>query len=173
VVQRPALYLGEINDGQREAWCRQIDAFDEASGRHRQLALFPAERAAAHHARGFGVQVKGWSDSADAKEPAFTKDQVLTNLMIYLVTGTIGTSMWMYRGNADDVANVRGKVTVPTGKASLPKESPGLDPPQSILARDYNLVHYTKMPRGGHFAFWEQPELMVADVRQFFRKLRS
>jgi len=79
----------------------------------------------------------------------------------------------MYRGNADDVANVSGKVTVPTGKASLPKETPGLDPPRSLLARDYNLVHYAKMPRGGHFAFWEQPELMVADVRQFFRKLRS
>jgi phosphate transport system protein len=41
VVQRPILYLGEINDGQREAWCRQIEPFDEASGRHRQLALIP------------------------------------------------------------------------------------------------------------------------------------
>ena len=118
-------------------------------------------------------KLRGWSDSADTFEPAFTKDQVLTNLMIYLVTNTIGTSIWMYRGNADDVANVSSKVTVPTGKASLPAETPGLDPPRSLLARDYNLVHYTKMSRGGHFAFWEQPELMVADVRQFFRKLRS
>src|SRR6266700_2051291 len=58
VVQRPILYLGEINDGQREAWCRQIEAFDEASGRHRQLALFPAERAVPDHAKGFGVQVR-------------------------------------------------------------------------------------------------------------------
>jgi pimeloyl-ACP methyl ester carboxylesterase len=118
-------------------------------------------------------KVKGWSDSDSITEPALTKDQVLTNVMIYLVTNTIGTSMWMYRGNVDDVPNIRGKVTVPTGKVSLPKELPGLDPPRSILARNYNLVHYTKMPRGGHFAFWEQPEAMVADVRQFFRKLRS
>jgi transposase len=58
VVQRPVLYLGEINDGQREAWCRQIEAFDEASGRHRQLALFPAERTVPDHAKGFGVQVR-------------------------------------------------------------------------------------------------------------------
>jgi hypothetical protein len=58
VVQRPVLYLGEINDGQREAWCRQIDAFDEASGRHRQLALFPADRTVPDHAKGFGVQVR-------------------------------------------------------------------------------------------------------------------
>jgi pimeloyl-ACP methyl ester carboxylesterase len=48
-----------------------------------------------------------------------------------------------------------------------------LNPPESVVARNFNLVHYTKMPRGGHFAFWEQPELMVADVRQFFRKLRG
>src|ERR1700741_1653567 len=42
VVQRPVLYLGEINDSQREAWCRVIEAFDEGSQQHRQLALFPA-----------------------------------------------------------------------------------------------------------------------------------
>jgi hypothetical protein len=58
VVQRPILYLGEINDGQREAWCRQIEAFDEASGRHRQLALFSAEQAVPDHAKGLGVQVR-------------------------------------------------------------------------------------------------------------------
>jgi hypothetical protein len=58
VVQRSVLYLGEINDGQREAWCRVIEAFDEGSGRHRQLALFPAERAVPDHAKGFGVQVR-------------------------------------------------------------------------------------------------------------------
>src|ERR1700751_5044680 len=58
VVQGPVLYLGEINDGQREAWCRQIEAFDEASGRHRQLALFSAEQAVPDHAKGLGVQVR-------------------------------------------------------------------------------------------------------------------
>jgi transposase len=58
VVQRPVLYLGEINDSQHEAWCRVIEAFDEGSGRHRQLALFPAERALPAQAAGFGVQVR-------------------------------------------------------------------------------------------------------------------
>jgi pimeloyl-ACP methyl ester carboxylesterase len=48
-----------------------------------------------------------------------------------------------------------------------------LNPPESVVARNFNLVHYTKMTRGGHFAFWEQPERMVTDVRDFFRKLRS
>jgi pimeloyl-ACP methyl ester carboxylesterase len=58
-------------------------------------------------------------------------------------------------------------------KVSLPKESPALDAPQSLIARNYNLVRYTRLPRGGHFAFWEQPAAMVADVRAFFRTLRS
>jgi hypothetical protein len=58
VVQRPVLYLGEINDSQRASWCRVIDAFDEDSGQARQLALFAAERAVPEHAKGYGVQVR-------------------------------------------------------------------------------------------------------------------
>ena len=58
VVQRPVLYLGEINDSQREAWCRVIEGFDEDSRQPRQLALFPAERALPDHAKAYGVQVR-------------------------------------------------------------------------------------------------------------------
>jgi transposase len=58
VVQRQVLYLGEINDGQFEAWHRQIEAFDEGSQRHRQLALFPADREVPACADGYGVQVR-------------------------------------------------------------------------------------------------------------------
>jgi pimeloyl-ACP methyl ester carboxylesterase len=117
-------------------------------------------------------KLKSWSDSASPFEPAFTKDQVLTNVMIYLVTNTMDTSVWMYRGREDD-PDIVGKITVPTGYASLPREIVTLAPPQHVLQRNYNLVHYTKIPHGGHFAFWEQPELMVPDVRQFFQNLRT
>ena len=58
VVQRQVLYLGEINDGQREAWCEVIDPFDEGSSRRRQLALFPADREIPDSAEGYGVQVR-------------------------------------------------------------------------------------------------------------------
>jgi transposase len=58
VVQRQVLYLGEINDSQREAWCRVIEAFDEGSQRARQLALFSAERAVPEHAKQYAVQVR-------------------------------------------------------------------------------------------------------------------
>jgi len=58
VVQRQVLYLGEINDSQHQAWCRVIEAFDEDSQRHTQLALFPADRAVPEHAHAYGVQVR-------------------------------------------------------------------------------------------------------------------
>ena len=57
-VQRQVLYLGEINDSQRASWCRVIEAFDEDAQQHRQLALFPAERAVPEHAKAYGVQVR-------------------------------------------------------------------------------------------------------------------
>ena len=58
VVQRPVLYLGEINDSQRESWCRTIEAFDPQQDRTLPLALFPADRPVPEHAAGFGVQVQ-------------------------------------------------------------------------------------------------------------------
>src|ERR1700758_1773787 len=58
VVQRQVLYLGEINDSQREAWLRVIEAFDEGAQQTTQLALFPADRATPDHAEGHGVQVR-------------------------------------------------------------------------------------------------------------------
>ena len=58
MVQRPVLYLGEINDSQHAAWSRVIEAFDEGSGRYRQLALFSAERSVPDQAKGFAVQVR-------------------------------------------------------------------------------------------------------------------
>jgi hypothetical protein len=58
VVQRQVLYLGEINDTQIEDWCNVIEAFDEGTQRHKQLALFPADRTVPEHAHAHGVQVR-------------------------------------------------------------------------------------------------------------------
>ena len=117
-------------------------------------------------------KLKVWSDSNDNLDETLTKDQVLMNVMWYLVTDTAGSSVWFYRGNADDVPGPRGKIMVPTGFAAFPKEMVSLAAPRSALARDFNLVRYTKMPKGGHFACFEQPGLFVSDLRSFFRELR-
>jgi epoxide hydrolase len=117
---------------------------------------------------------KVWSDSGNDIESVFTKDQLLTNVMIYLVTDTAATAVWFYRGSLDDPAvPARGKLETPTGFASFPGEMPLLNPPRTVLERNFNLVHYSKMPKGGHFACLEQPKLFIDDVRSFFRKVRN
>ncbi len=68
---------------------------------------------------------------------------------------------------------LRDEITVPSGFAAFPKEMTILKPPRSALERRLNLVHYTELPKGGHFACLEQPSLFVEDVRGFFRQLRN
>jgi pimeloyl-ACP methyl ester carboxylesterase len=116
-------------------------------------------------------KLKGWSDSGNNIESAFTKDEILSNVMVYLVTDSAPTSIWIYRGAREDTAGApaRMKIGVPTGFAAFPHEMTILAPPRSGLERDFNLTHYTKMPKGGHFAAFEQPALYVSDVRDFFR----
>src|SRR5262249_46876798 len=58
VVQRPVLYLGEINESLHADWCRVIETLDADNPRYRQLALFPADRSVSEHAKGYGVQVR-------------------------------------------------------------------------------------------------------------------
>jgi pimeloyl-ACP methyl ester carboxylesterase len=117
-------------------------------------------------------KLKTWTDSGDHIEKALTKDQILTNAMIYLLTGSEATGLWIYRGNTDDGPNpVRGKITVPTAFASFPAEAVLLNPPRRFLERAFNLIQYNKMAKGGHFAALEQPELLAADVRGFFGRM--
>ena len=117
-------------------------------------------------------KLKIWSDSAHRREPVFTKDQVLTDVMIYRATDTIDSSIWFYRGLDDDPISTN-RVTVPTGIIYFPREMLSFKPPRSVLERNFNLVRFTQATKGGHFAFWEQPGAMVDDVRQFFRPLRA
>jgi pimeloyl-ACP methyl ester carboxylesterase len=93
--------------------------------------------------------------------------------MLYLVTNTASSAIWIYRGNIDEPRAPRTRIAVPTGVAAFPKEMPTFLPPKRFLEQDFNLVHYTQMPRGGHFACLEQPQLFVDDVRAFFRMVRN
>lgn len=101
---------------------------------------------------------------------AFTEELLLTNIMLYLVTNSIVTSTWFYRGNLLEGAFVFPPgtgVTVPTGVAAFPDPIFGR-PLRSHVERSYNVIHWTEMPSGGHFAALERPELLLADMRNFF-----
>lgn len=117
-----------------------------------------------------------WSDTdGDNMESAHTKDALLTNIMVYIVTRTFNTASWIYYGRREEggrVLSSEGKrVEVPTGCAVFPEEL--LEwPPRSYVERMYNVQQWTEMPRGGHFAAMEEPELFIEDIRSFARKVR-
>src|SRR5262245_22090097 len=120
-----------------------------------------------------------WSDHGGKLENSFTKDELLTNVMIYWVTETSPSSARIYferqhnlpRPESMSAFQNTGK-PAPVGFALFPKEINV--PPRAWVERAMGgtLFHWTEMPRGGHFAAMEQPQLLVADMRTFFRKVR-
>jgi len=121
-----------------------------------------------------------WSDHGGELERSFTKDELLTNVMIYWVTDTMPSSVRIYfesQHNLPRPASMtpfeRTGRPAPMGFALFPKEINV--PPRAWVERSLGsqLVHWTEMPRGGHFAALETPDLLAADVRKFFRNLPS
>lgn len=117
-------------------------------------------------------KMQSWSDSGGDVERSFTRDEILTNITLYWLTGTIGSSMRMYRANAAiPPAQLMRRVEVPSGFALFPGDV--VLPPRAWLERSTNLVRVTSPPRGGHFAAFEEPELYAAELREFFRPYRA
>jgi len=110
-----------------------------------------------------------WTDCDGHPENALSRDEMLDNVMIYWITATGASSARLYWesfrafGSGD-------RVELPTGVASFPKEIGR--PPRSWCEAGYNITRWTDMPRGGHFAAYEQPGLFVDDVRAFFATVR-
>ena len=106
----------------------------------------------------------------DDIESVYTKDELLTNIMIYVVTRTFNTASWIYYGRREEAGRVLspegGRVEVPTACALFPEELLSW-PPRSYVERVYNVTRWTEFPRGGHFAAMEQPEPLVEDIRAF------
>ena len=113
---------------------------------------------------------RAWCDCDGNVESRFTKDELLTNITLYWATADrrlVGADLLREPRRA---AAIPGRVEVPTACALFPKEITA--PPRKWVEARYNLVRWTEMPRGGHFAALEQPELLVDDMRDFFRTVR-
>ena len=118
---------------------------------------------------------RAWSDCHGDVERRFTKDELITTFALYWLTGTFGGSVRFY---ADSFGapwtpshDRRPTLQAPTGIAVFPREL--LHVPRQLAEREAHLVHWTRMDRGGHFAAAEEPELVVEDLRAFFRPLRA
>jgi pimeloyl-ACP methyl ester carboxylesterase len=110
-----------------------------------------------------------WTDCDGHPENALSRDELLDNVMVYWATGSGASSARLYWESFNDFAT-DGRVDLPTGVAAFPKEI--LRTPRRWCETAYNITHWTTMPRGGHFAAFEQPDLFVDDVRAFFATVR-
>lgn len=120
---------------------------------------------------------RSWSDTRTGDlETIYTRDQLLTNVMIYLVTGTFNTASWIYYGRREEGGRIMSpdgrRAETPTGCALFPAEFLSW-PPRSYVERVYNVAHWSEFDRGGHFAAMEAPDLLVRDIRDFARGLRQ
>jgi len=113
-----------------------------------------------------------WSDCAGDVESVFTRDQLLTNIMLYWVTQTAPSSARLYYESRQRPLSLSrsNRVEPPVAVAAFPKEI--AMPPRALAERGLNIARWTEMPKGGHFAAMEQPELLAKDLREFFRPLR-
>lgn len=117
-------------------------------------------------------KLRAWSDCGGEVERAFTKDEILTNVTIYWLTGTIGSAMRMYQANAAiPREQYARRVEVPSGFSLFPADL--VRPPRAWLDRTANTVRVTEPERGGHFAPFEEPELYARELRDFFRPFRE
>jgi pimeloyl-ACP methyl ester carboxylesterase len=116
---------------------------------------------------------RSWSDCEGDVERVFSLDELLTEISIYWFSGNVDATLRIYKENrAEPLAfAAKERVKLPMGMALFPKELP--TPPRSWVERVFEVRRWTSMPKGGHFAALEQPELLAEEIRAFFRPLRS
>jgi pimeloyl-ACP methyl ester carboxylesterase len=116
---------------------------------------------------------RSWSDCRAEPDEALTKDEMITDIMLYWLTGTAHSALRFYSESREHPFHLATgeRISPPCGIVHLPKELPM--PPRSWAERALNVVHWSSLPRGGHFAAWEQPQLLAQDIRNFFRPLRA
>jgi microsomal epoxide hydrolase len=114
-----------------------------------------------------------WSDCDGDVERRFTKDELLTNVMLYWAPETATSSARLYYEmmHAGKFPPQNFRVPVPTACAIFPKEL--VKPPRMWAERLYSVARWTRFASGGHFAAMEEPAALVDDVRAFFRTVRA
>jgi len=154
-------------------WLKEETGYQWIQGTRPQTLAFGLTDSPAGLAAWIVEKFHAWTDNNGEPENAISRDDMLANIMLYWVTGAIGSSFWPYYARMHGPWPIPEGTTVrvPTGYAEFPKEI--LRPPRSVAERMYtDIRRWTKMPKGGHFAALEQPEALAREIREFFRPLR-
>lgn len=160
-------YLDDLARFQREE-----TGYQWIQGTRPQTLAFGLSDSPAGLAAWIVEKFRRWSDCDGQVERRFTKDELLTNVMIYWVTGAINASFWPYYARFHSPWPIADgqRIEVPCAYAAFPKEI--VRPPRAWAERMYNIRRWTVMPAGGHFAAMEEPVALAEDLRAFFREYR-
>jgi pimeloyl-ACP methyl ester carboxylesterase len=163
-----AQYLEEL-----QVWLREHTGYSTIQGTRPQTLAYGLTDSPTGLAGWMVEHFRRWSDCNGDVERRFSKDELLTNVMLYWVTGAIGSSFWPYYARMRDGWPIPegARVEVPTAHAVFPREI--LRPPRAMAERDFNIRRWTSMTAGGHFAALEEPRALAEDIRAFFRELRD
>jgi pimeloyl-ACP methyl ester carboxylesterase len=153
-------------------WMREETGYQWIQGTKPQTLAYGLTDSPVGLAAWIVEKFRTWSDCRGDVERRFSKDEILTNVMLYWVTGAINSSFWPYyaRYHSDWPLPDGARVDVPMAYAAFPHEI--VRPPRAWAERVFDVRRWTPMAAGGHFAALEEPEALAADVRAFFRALR-
>ncbi len=171
-TDRPPTEEGQAFLARQERWRQTEGGYAHQQATYPQTLAYGLTDSPAGLAAWIVEKFRAWSDCDGHVQRRFTPDELLTNLTIYWATGRINSSFLFYydsQHHPRPLSPVR--VDVPVGVALFPKENP-VTGPREWAEATYNIVRWTHMPRGGHFPAAEEPELLAAELREFFRPLR-
>lgn len=175
--------LEELSPGEREralaswkrlqAWSSERQGYADVQSTRPQTLAYGLTDSPVGQLAWIVEKFKEWTDSRDRPEDAVDRDRMLTNVTLYWLTATAGSSARIYyeRAHADYWGRPPEPSMTPTALAVFPRDN--FIPLRHIADRTNTIMQWTEYERAGHFAAMEQPELLVADVRTFFRKLRQ
>jgi pimeloyl-ACP methyl ester carboxylesterase len=157
---------------ERARWYDENGAYAHIQRTHPQTVAYGLNDSPVGLAAWILEKFRDWADCKGDLWSRFTRDELLANVTLYWMTETIHSSFRLYWEGARAPMQFQQAdfVSVPCAIARFPKEAPF--PPREFVDRGYNVLRWTEMPRGGHFAAAEEPELLAADIRSFFRGLR-
>ena len=158
---------------EREQWRQAEGGYGHIQGTKPQTLSYGLNDSPAGLAAWIVEKYRTWSDCGGDVERRFTKEELLTTIMIYWATQTIGSSTRLYYESQHNPWSIpQGEsIKVPCGVAVFPAELS--HPPREWAERSYNVQRWTEMPAGGHFAALEEPQRLAQDIREFFRPLRG
>ena len=174
-LKRDAAMFTNPTDAERryvdelQAWLKEETGYQAIQGTRPQTLAFALADSPVGLAAWFAEKYRAWTDNTGDPREALTMDEMLGNVSLYWFTNCIGSSFWPYYARLHGPWPIDGRIEVPTGYAEFPREI--LRPPREAAERQFNIRRWSVMPKGGHFAAWEQPDALAGEIQTFFRDL--